>query len=141
MVRPGDSVSAIAIEEYGQASPTILTLLKIANPRIRDVDLIVIGQTLRLPELGDGFPVIHDGSGDYSLFVHSTYWEHHAVLLRDRLRASGYNASVSRGSLGQGKTTYWVLVSGFRDREAVTETGVRLQRLFREEDSVASLAR
>jgi type II secretory pathway predicted ATPase ExeA len=141
IVRPGDSVSAIAIEEYGQASPTILALLKLANPRVRDIDLIVIGQKIRLPELGEGFPVIHDGSGEYSLFVHSSYWESHAALLRDRLRDRGYNASVSRGSLGEGKTVYRVLVSGFRDREAVTETGLRLQRLFREEGAMARLAR
>ena len=53
VVRGGDSVSGIAMRKYGQATYTILDLLKLANPELKDINVITIGQTIRLPELGD----------------------------------------------------------------------------------------
>jgi hypothetical protein len=44
-VRPGDSVSQIATNTYGQASATMLDLMKMANPSIRDIDIISVGQS------------------------------------------------------------------------------------------------
>ena len=38
VVRNGDSMSEIAVRKYGQASYTILDLLKLANPELTDMD-------------------------------------------------------------------------------------------------------
>lgn len=138
-VRAGDSISAIAQRRYGQATATILDLLKLANPQLRDVDVIATGQTLRLPQLSDGFPIIVDGNGRYSLLVYTSAEAWRANGLREALRAQGYQASVTRSSLGGGKAGHRVTLSGFASRDEVAAVGRSLQTLFRENAQIAQL--
>lgn len=138
-VREGDSISGIAQRRYGQATATILDLLKLANPQLRDVDVIAAGQTLRLPQLTDGFPIIVDASGRYSLLVYTSAEAWRANGLRDALRAQGYQASVTRSSLGGGKAGHRVTLSGFASRDEVAAVGRSLQTLFRENAQIAQL--
>ncbi|HYD49260.1 MAG TPA: AAA family ATPase [Terriglobales bacterium] len=138
-VRPGDSVSQIAIQKYGQASPVILDLLKLSNPNLDDIDRIHVGQTIRLPQLSEGFPILNDGSGRYSLLVYSTREGWRAQALRNALRGKGFDAVVSSGSLGRGKPMTRVIVQG-NDRDAIVAAGQKLQRLIREDSSIAQLS-
>ena len=88
-VRPGDSVSQIATNTYGQASATMLDLMKMANPSIRDIDIISVGQELRLPQLDQGLAVLQEPDGQYALLVLST-------PLEDRAREIGRRAAQAR---------------------------------------------
>lgn len=140
-VQDGDSVSGIAMRRYGQASPTILDLLKLANPNLRDIDMIVVGQTIRLPQLDGAFPILNSGEDQYSILIFSTADAGRANSLRDELRSRGFSAGVSPGNLGAGKRVHRVVVSGFGSRDAVLEADKRLQRLFREDARIADLGR
>lgn len=140
-VQQGDSISGIALRRYGQANATILDLLKLANPNLSDIDMIVVGQTIRLPELDQAFPILNEGDGHYSLLVFSTAEGWRANSLRDELRTRGFSAAVSQGSLGAGKRLHRVVVAGFASRDAVVEAGKKLQRLFREDARIAELGR
>jgi hypothetical protein len=139
VVRGGDSISGIALHKYGQASYTILDLLKLANPELKDINVIAIGQTIRLPELGDAFPILRDGSGQYSLLVYSSPQGARASALQDALRSRGFNARVSQGSVGYQKPVFRVVVSGESDREGLAALGRQLQKLFREDTRIARL--
>ena len=138
-VRPGDSVSQIAIQKYGQASPVILDLLKLSNPGLDDIDRISVGQTIRLPQLTEGFPILNDGSGRYSLLVYSTREGWRAQALRNALRGKGFDAVLSSGSLGRGKPMTRVVLQG-GDRDDIVAAGQKLQRLIREDASIAQLS-
>jgi general secretion pathway protein A len=139
VVRDGDSMSGIARRKYGQASYTILDLLKLANPQLTDIDLITVGQTIRLPELGEGFPILNDGSGHYALLVFSSPQALRASALQRALRSHGFEAHVSGGSVGFQKPMFRVLLTGFGDRGEVEAMGTRLQKLFREDSRIAQL--
>jgi hypothetical protein len=139
LVRSGDSVSKIAARKYGQASYTILDLLKLANPELTNIDLIAVGQTIRLPELGEGFPILSDGSGHYSLLVFSTPQERRASSFEKVLRGRGLDAHVLAGEVGSQRRMYRVVLSGFKDRDEVITAGRELQRLFRDDTRVAQL--
>ncbi len=138
LVRSGDSMSEIAARKYGQASYTILDLLKLANPELTNIDLIAVGQTIRLPELGEGFPILSDGSGHYSLLVFSTPQERRASSFQKVLRGRGLDAHVLAAE-GSQRRMYRVVLSGFKDRDEVIATGRQLQRLFRDDTRVAQL--
>jgi type II secretory pathway predicted ATPase ExeA len=140
-VQEGDSVSGIALRRYGQASPTILDLLKLANPNVSDIDRIVVGQTIRLPQLDGAFPILNQGEEQYSLLVFSSSESWRASDLRDELRSRGFAAEVSHSNLGAHKPVHRVIVSGFRSRDDVLDAGKRLQRLFREDARIAQLGR
>jgi general secretion pathway protein A len=139
VVRPGDSISQIAMQRYGQATYTILDMLKLANPDLRDVDVISVGQTIRLPELGDGFPTLVDGSGRYALLVFSTPRSEQATNLQNALKKHGFDARVSMGKFGSQRDIYRVVLSGFGDRSQVAATGRQLQRVLREDTRIAKL--
>lgn len=140
-VQTGDSVSSIAQRTYGQATPTVIDLLMLANPHIRDIDVIAVGQVIRLPQLTEGFPIVNDGSGRYSLLVYSTGEGWRANSLRTALRGHGIDAAVTQGSLGRRRAVYRVVVPGFRSRDEVASVGTRMQTLFREDVQLAQLTR
>lgn len=135
----GDSISGIARRQYGQASYTILDLLKLANPELRDVDVIAAGQTIRLPELGDGFPILNDGSGHYALLVLSTPQQRRATALQHALRSHGFAAAVTTGNVGARKPLYRVVLSGFAGRDEGIGVGRQVQQVFREDARLAQL--
>ncbi|MGD0945881.1 MAG: AAA family ATPase [Candidatus Binatia bacterium] len=139
VVRGGDSMSAIALRKYGHATYTILDLLKLANPDLRDINMITIGQKIRLPELGDGFPILSDGSGRYSLLVYSSHVGGRATAVQNALRSRGFDARVSQGSIGYQKPVFRVVISRGNNREELIGLGRQLQKLFREDTRIAQL--
>jgi type II secretory pathway predicted ATPase ExeA/LysM repeat protein len=138
VVQPGDSMSSIAMRKYGQASPTILDLLKLANPDLEDLDVIAVGQSIRVPELGEGFPILIDGAGRYSLLVYTTPHRNRANALQVALRNHGFGAQVSSGNVGgAGRSMFRVVVSGFSGHDDGAAVGRKLQQLFREDTRMA----
>jgi LysM repeat protein len=139
-VQPGETVSEIAVRNYGQASPTILDMMKIANPSIRNIDVIAVGQSLELPQLDEGFVVIQQGGG-YSLLLMSTPIQQRANEIEAALRQHGFQARVKRADFGSGQTVSRVMVGGLPNRDAALDVGKRLQKLFREDERIAAMAR
>ena len=139
VVQVGDSISGIALRKYGQATYTVLDLLKLANPDLRDIDQISVGQTIRLPELSEGFPILDEGARHYELLVYSTPQASRATALQRVLGARGFDARVSAGSVGFHKPVFRVVVCGFVDRDEGAAVGKRLQKLFREDTQIAQL--
>jgi hypothetical protein len=132
-------MSRIAQRKYGQSTYTLLDLLKLANPELSDIDQISVGQTIRLPELSEGFPILTEGSGRYALLVYSTPHASRATNLQKALRSHGFDARVTGGSVGYQKPVFRVVLSGFGDRDEVVGVGRQLQKLFREDTQIAQL--
>ena len=139
-VRPGDSVSQIATNTYGQASATMLDLMKMANPSIRDIDTIAVGQELRLPQLDQGLAVLQEPDGQYALLVLSTPLEDRAREIGRALRKHGFEARVGRANFGGGREVWRVLIGDLKDREQAQTVGKQLQRVVREDTRIAAMA-
>ena len=140
MVRPGDSVSQIATSTYGQASATMLDLMKMANPSIRDIDIISVGQELRLPQLDQGLAVLQEPNGRYALLVLSTPLENRAREIGKALRKHGFEARVGRADFGAGRSVWRVVIGDLPDRDAAQTVGRQLQRVVREDTRIAAMA-
>jgi len=140
MVRPGDSISQIATSTYGQASATMLDLMKMANPSIRDIDIISVGQELRLPQLDQGLAVLQEPDGQYALLVLSTPLENRAREIGKALRKHGFEARVGRADFGAGRTVWRVVIGDLPDRAAAQTIGKQLQRVVREDTRIAAMA-
>jgi general secretion pathway protein A len=139
--RPGDSVSGIAIRKYGVASHTILDLMKLANPEIRDIDEISAGQELKLPQLDQGLALLADHDGRYALLLLSTPHQRRANAIEAGLRRHGVHTEVRRTDFGRGQLVYRLIVPNLSDREQALRVGRQLQRLLREDASLATVAR
>ncbi|MBI4514405.1 MAG: AAA family ATPase [Deltaproteobacteria bacterium] len=140
IVQPGDSVSRIALKKYGQANYTILDLLKLANPNLRDVNVIAVGQALQLPDLSES-SVVSAGDRRFGVLVYSTTEAARAAALDAALRARGQRSRVSRAELGAGRPIFRVVIEGFAERNAAAAASKEVQRLFREDSRMALLVR
>ncbi len=139
-VVPEDSISQIAIRNYGQASPTILDLMKLANPKIRDINRIRPGQTLRLPQLDKGLVLLKQSDGQYGLLLSSLTSRGRAQEIRTALRRQGFGARVSTATLGSGRTVWRVIVGDLENREVALQVGSDLQQLLRRDRRISALA-
>jgi len=139
-VKPGDSISQIATSTYGQASATMLDLMKMANPSIRDLDVIGVGQELRLPQLDQGLAVLQQPDNQYALLVLSTPMENRARDIGKALRKHGFEARVGRGNFGSGRTVWRVVIGDLPDRAAAQTVGKQLQRVVRDDTRIAAIA-
>ena len=139
-VKPGDSVSQIATSTYGQASATMLDLMKMANPSIRDIDIISVGQELRLPQLDQGLAVLQEPDGQYALLVLSTPGEKRAREVGKALRRHGFEARVGKANFGGGRMVWRVIIGDLPDRSATQTVGKQLQRVVREDAGIAAMA-
>lgn len=140
IVKPGDSVSRIVIDTYGQANATMLDLVKMANPSIRDIDVVPIGYELRVPQLDQGLAVLQEPNGRYALLVLSTPAEGRAREIGKALRKHGFDARVGRAHLGAGRVAWRVVVGDLPDRAGVQAVGRQLQRVVREDASLTAMA-
>jgi hypothetical protein len=139
-VRPGDSISQITTRTYGQASATMLDLMKMANPSIRDIDIISVGQELRLPQLDQGLAVLQEPDGEYALLVLSTPAEARARDIGRALRKHGFEARVGRADFGGGRVVWRVFIGDLSDRAAAQTVGKQLQRVVRDDSRIAAMA-
>ena len=140
VVQPGDSISRIAIKKYGQSSLTILDLLKLANPSLRDVNVIAVGQTIQLPDLSES-SVLALGEKRFGVLVYSTTEPARAAALDAALRSRGHHSSVRRAELGTRRPILRVVLDGYTDRAAAVAASRDVQRLFREDGRMALLVR
>lgn len=138
VVREGDSLSGIARAKYGQASYTILDLIKLANPELTDVDWIFPGQPLRLPNLREGLPIVRSNGG-YALLVFSTPNPQRAQNLAKVLRGRGFDARITAASLSNSKKVHRVTVWAGSTQAEAARVGQALQKLLREDARVAQL--
>jgi hypothetical protein len=139
-VRPGDSISQIATNTYGQASATMLDLMKMANPSIRDIDIISVGQELRLPQLDQGLAVLQQPNGRYALLVLSTPAEARAREIGRALRRHGFEARVGKADFGGGRDVWRVVIGDLGDRASAQSVGKQLQRVVRDDTRIAAMA-
>jgi hypothetical protein len=57
------------------------------------------------------------------------------------LRQRGFPAQVQKTDFGPGRTVYRLQLAGLSSREAAVATGKKVQRLLREDEQIAALAR
>jgi len=139
-VVPEDSVSQIAIRQYGQSSPTILDLMKMANPKIADINQISPGQTLRLPQLDQGLVLLKQSDEQYGLLLISLTSRGRANEIRSALLKQGFGARVSPAELGGGNTVWRVIIGDLENREVALKVGAELQQLFRRDRRISAMA-
>ena len=53
-VKERDTLRKIALMRYGRADSEVIGLIQKANPKIKDINYIIIGQEIVLPELNPG---------------------------------------------------------------------------------------
>lgn len=70
-IRAGDTISKIAMEAYGFMTPYIWGLIRLANPEIENLDVIITGSILYLPPLTPESVIFLNHDGQYLIYLNA----------------------------------------------------------------------
>jgi len=118
VVAPGDVFSGVVTRNYGRAELTLLDFVKSANPDVTSIDVLRVGQRLKLPVYEPGKLVENADGARYRLHLMTT-WDHQAQVLqklRPAVAKLGRQVTVVPVNMTQRETAYRVLVGDFGDR-------------------------
>jgi phage tail protein X len=73
VVKRNDNISKIARESYGGSNQTVIDLIHMANPEIKDINRIFAGQKINLPLIERKGLIKKDETGNYSIHYASFY--------------------------------------------------------------------
>jgi len=71
IVRSGDTICKILIETYGVLTPYVWGLVHLANPGIRDLNLIITGSPIHLPRLSPESKIFGNNAGAYLIYLNA----------------------------------------------------------------------
>ena len=118
VVGAGEALSALITRNYGRAELTLLDFVKTANPDVTSIDMVRVGQRLKLPPFEPRALVQKADGSVYRLHL-MTVWDtqSHAIQkLRPAVAALGRQVYVIPVNLTARDTAYRVLVGDFTDR-------------------------
>jgi hypothetical protein len=110
--------SGIVSRHYGWAELTLLDFVKAANPELTSIDVLQVGQRLRMPPFEPRALVQSVDGSKYRVHV-LTVWDTQGQVvekLRQALARRGRRVHVAPVSLTQRDSAYRVLVGDFTDR-------------------------
>lgn len=118
VVAPGEVFSAVVTRNYGRAELTLIDFVKSANPDVTSIDVLRVGQRLKLPVYEPGKLVEQADGARYRLHLMTTWDNQDQVLqkLRSAVAKLGRQVTVVPINMTQRETAYRVLVGDFGDR-------------------------
>lgn len=117
IVQARDTLAALVIGAYGRADYTLLDFIKMANPDIKKIDVIKVGERLRFPPFQPS-EMVHKGKDSLymvHLFTMSYPKSPELEKLRATVEKAGRKVYVLPVNLTDGQEFYRVLVGDFTE--------------------------
>jgi general secretion pathway protein A len=123
VVKTGQALSAIVTAAYGEVNPTILDLVRGANPQIRDINLIRATEAIVLPDVDVGARIHRADDGRYVVHVATVTDEFAAKTLDRRLSRTGRKVYTIPVNVSDDLVWYRVVVGDFATEDEARATG------------------
>jgi general secretion pathway protein A len=119
-VRPGGTISEIVLQHYGRQSLLALDLIQESNPGIRDLDVLPVGQRLRLPPLSLDAMLRRRADGSYRIIVSAQPASLAAEFVEKTVRKHGYEVVITPRKIAPDHVLFRVEIDKLKTRaEAV----------------------
>jgi type II secretory pathway predicted ATPase ExeA len=116
VVKAGESLTKIARETYGVSNNTVIDLIHMANPAIKNINRIIAGQTIILPLIEKEDLIVSDEKGSYYIHYASFYNFEKAIQSVKELMDKNEKRFIIR-TLQQENEVYRVYCGIFKSRE------------------------
>jgi len=132
LVQRGDTLMNLTAREYGTATYTLIDVVRTANPGIQDVDRIIAGSEIVLPDPGPVARVSGNGD-DLTVLVGTTPALAQAQELQ-RLVGARYRlpADLEPIPLGEGRNLYRVSLRNIPDASQARQIAESLGTILRD---------
>ena len=128
-VPAGGTISGIVFEHYGRHSSLALDLVHELNPAIRDVDVVMAGQQVRLPQLNPSTLLRRQADGSYRLIISSQPSLMAARQVVRTVRTNGYSAAVTTRDVAADHALYRVEINSLKNRAVAIRAWETARRL------------
>jgi phage tail protein X len=128
-IRSGATISEIARRHYGRYSGLTLDLIQESNPAIRDLDVVPVGQRLRLPPLSPDAMLRRQADGSYRILVGSPPASLAAEFVEKTVRKHGYEVVVTPRKVGPHQVLFRVEIDKLTTRAAAMRAWKTASRL------------
>jgi len=117
-VARGDTISRIVLKAYGSYNVLALDLIKEFNPGLEDLNRIIIGTQVWLPDLTRGTLLRKQEDNSYHLVIGSFHSEAEARKIALRARRRGYVATITQREIARMQTLYRVELADLQNLAA-----------------------
>jgi general secretion pathway protein A len=128
-IRPGATISEIALRHYGRYSPLALDLIQESNPAIPDLNVVQVGQALRLPRLNLDAMLRRQADGSYRILVASQPASLAAEFVEKSVRKQGYEVVVTPRRVGSQQVLFRVEIDNLKTRDEAIRAWKTAKRL------------
>jgi len=118
-VKKGETISRLAQEYYGMVNLTLIDLLLELNPAITDVNLIVVDQEIKVPNITEALLIVQ--SPDRTYRIHAGTFENldPVRIYGDERALKGKNVETLPRKVSPRETWHRVLIGNFDNKEEV----------------------
>jgi type II secretory pathway predicted ATPase ExeA/phage tail protein X len=113
-VKAGDSIYAIAAQNYQSANTSIVEQILEANPKVTNPNKLVSKQSIRLPEITEESLIIESGDGTYKVRLGTFLKPEYSTFLKGEPALKGKQIEIIPRKLPTGETWYRAVAGKFR---------------------------
>ncbi len=111
------TLTTLAVAHYGYSSPMLLDLILEMNPDITDLDVILQGQRIRLPDITDATAILKFSEASYTIHLGTFTVQDKGMEYRHGLVLNGKNSEIVSRKVSGRKLWYRLLVGPYRTPE------------------------
>lgn len=116
-VKQGDSIFSLALKHYRASNETLADMILEANPGIININWIVIGQKIKIPEISDESLIVPAPERGYRIYLGTFAGQRAARIFEDEPGLEGKGLEIIQKKVSPGEDWYRVLTGAFESRE------------------------
>ena len=136
-VKKGANLSLLALRYYNEANPTLVDHIWEVNPEIKNPNLILVSQKIRLPEITESLLIRQSSDGSYQVYLGTFLNPQDAARYKDYTDLREKTVDIIPRKISQTETWYRVKAGPF---ESGTE-GLKVVEELKKKDLLPSFPR
>jgi general secretion pathway protein A len=119
IVKDGQTISYLTLKYYRMVNPTLIDLILDFNPEINNVNLILVDQEIKIPNITEELLIIRSSDHNYKIHVGTFKTPDSARLFSDEPILKGKKIEVLPRKVSPQETWYRVVIGEFNDKDEV----------------------
>jgi hypothetical protein len=127
-VKKGQTISQLTQKYYGVVNITLIDFLLEVNPKITNVNLIVVDQEIKIPYVTEELLMVQSADGTYKIHAGTFETPDSARLYSDEPVLKGKKIEIFPRKVSPQETWYRVMIGKFQNKNEVLKTISLLRR-------------
>jgi general secretion pathway protein A len=117
VVKSGNTLNSLLVENYGWAHNTLLDYLVQLNPEITDPDVIAVNEKIQLPEISEESLLIPVADGAFKIYLGTFDDRNEAVVFKKEAALKGKEIAITARKISPKETWFRLEAGNFPSKE------------------------